>query len=48
MLSRLLTSAFGSRNQRVLRRLWKSVVVVNALEAQISSLSDSALREKNS
>lgn len=46
MLSRLLTGVFGSRNQRVLRRLWKSVEAINALEGQISSLSDQALREK--
>jgi len=46
MLSRLLTRAFGSRNQRVLRRLWKTVAQINALEQEISSLPDAALREK--
>lgn len=46
MLGRLLTGVFGSRNQRVLRRLWKSVEQINALEGQISKLSDSALKDK--
>jgi len=46
MLSRILTSVFGSRNQRVTRRLWKAVEIINALELEISSLSDAALREK--
>jgi preprotein translocase subunit SecA len=46
MLSRVLTSVFGSRNQRVLKRLWKSVAEINALEPQIAALSDNALREK--
>lgn len=46
MLSRLLTRAFGSRNQRVLTRLWKNVEKISALEPQMASLSDSALREK--
>jgi preprotein translocase subunit SecA len=46
MLSRLLTSVFGSRNQRVLRRLWKSVVEINAFEGAISSLTDSDLSHK--
>lgn len=46
MLGRLLTGVFGSRNQRILRRLWKSVEQINALEGQISKLSDSALKEK--
>lgn len=48
MLGRLLTGVFGSRNQRVLRRLWKSVETINALEEQISKLSDQALKEKTS
>lgn len=37
---------FGSRNQRVLRRLWKTVEKINALEPQISALTDEALRDK--
>lgn len=46
MLNRIFTNVLGSRNQRVLRRLWKSVDKINALEPQISSLTDEALRAK--
>lgn len=46
MLNRIFTNVLGSRNQRVLRRLWKSVEKINALEPQISALSDAALRAK--
>src|SRR5579862_9890809 len=46
MLNRIFTHVFGSRNQRVLRRLWKSVDKINALEPTISALSDEALRAK--
>ena len=37
---------FGSRNERVLKRLRKNVVRVNALEAEIAALSDEQLRAK--
>jgi len=46
MLNRLFTNVFGSRNQRVLRQCFKTVEKINALEAQISSLSDDNLRAK--
>ncbi len=46
MLNRIITNVFGSRNQRVLRRLWKTVEIINGLEEQISALSDEALRAK--
>lgn len=46
MLSNILTSVLGSRNQRVLRRLWKSVEKINALEPEMSALTDQALRLK--
>jgi preprotein translocase subunit SecA len=46
MLNRIFTNVLGSRNQRVLRRLWKSVEKINALEPHISVLSDEALRAK--
>ncbi|MBV9575486.1 MAG: preprotein translocase subunit SecA, partial [Gammaproteobacteria bacterium] len=46
MLNRLVTNIFGSRNQRVLRQLWKTVEKINALEPQISGLTDQALRDK--
>jgi preprotein translocase subunit SecA len=46
MFNRALTSLFGSRNERVLRQLSKSVVRINALEAEFEKLGDEALRGK--
>lgn len=46
MLNRIFTNVFGSRNQRVLRRLWKSVDTINSFESQIAGLSDAALSAK--
>lgn len=46
MLTGFFTRIFGSRNQRVLRKMWKVVERINALEAEISSLSDQALQAK--
>ncbi len=46
MLTGLFTRVFGSRNQRVLRNMWKVVEKINALEADISALSDTALQAK--
>ena len=46
MLNRIITNVFGSRNQRVLRRMWKLVDKINALEPQISALTDAELRAK--
>ncbi len=46
MLNRIFTNVLGSRNQRVLRKLWKIVDKINALDASISALSDEALRAK--
>lgn len=46
MLSRIFTNVLGSRNQRVLRRMWKTVDRINALEAQTSALTDAELRAK--
>ncbi len=46
MLTGFLTRIFGSRNQRVLRRMWKEVENINVLEPQVSALSDSALQAK--
>ncbi len=48
MLNRIFTNVLGSRNQRVLRRFWKSVDKINALEPQISALSDEQLKAKTS
>lgn len=46
MLNRIFTNVLGSRNTRVLRRLWKTVDKINALESEISALSDEALKAK--
>lgn len=46
MLNRIFTNVFGSRNHRVLRRCFKAVEKINALEPQISVLSDENLRAK--
>lgn len=46
MLNRIFTNVLGSRNERVLRKHWKSVEKINALEPEISALSDAALRAK--
>jgi preprotein translocase subunit SecA len=46
MLNRALTSLFGSRNDRVLRQLSKTVARINALEPEFEKLSDEALRGK--
>lgn len=46
MLNRFITSIFGSRNQRVLRGMWKTVEKINALEPSLTSLSNEALQAK--
>lgn len=46
MLTRFFTRIFGSRNQRILRGLWKVVDKINALEASISALTDAELQAK--
>ncbi|HEY0178782.1 MAG TPA: preprotein translocase subunit SecA [Dokdonella sp.] len=46
MLNSFLTRIFGSRNERVLRQLGKSVAAINALEPQFQQLSDAELRAK--
>ena len=43
MINKLLTSVFGSRNQRLVTSFRKGVVEsVNALEARYAALSDAA------
>ncbi|MCA1714647.1 MAG: preprotein translocase subunit SecA, partial [Gammaproteobacteria bacterium] len=44
MLNRLLTSVFGSRNERLLRQLNGIVKKINALEPQMQALSDDELQ----
>jgi preprotein translocase subunit SecA len=42
----LLTKIFGSRNQRLIKQLQKSVRAINALEPELEQLSDEALKAK--
>jgi preprotein translocase subunit SecA len=44
MFQRVLTSIFGSRNERTLRTLNKTVMKINALEPRFEALDDDALR----
>jgi preprotein translocase subunit SecA len=46
MFNSLLTRVFGSRNERLLRQLQKTVQRINALEPQIKALGDDALKAK--
>jgi preprotein translocase subunit SecA len=46
MISSLLKSVFGSRNDRLLKQYRQTVIVINALEAQIGALTDDELRAK--
>ena len=46
MLPKLLTSIFGSRNDRLLKQYRGAVSRINALEPTLESLSDDALRAK--
>jgi preprotein translocase subunit SecA len=46
MLTGFITRIFGSRNQRVLRKMWKVVEQINALEQTTATLSDQALQAK--
>ncbi len=46
MLPKLLTSIFGSRNDRLLKQYRQFVAQVNALEAQFEALTDTALVAK--
>jgi len=46
MINQFLTKVFGTKNQRELKRLSKTVNEINELEKSISSLSDEALKAK--
>jgi preprotein translocase subunit SecA len=46
MISSVLKSIFGSRNDRLLKQYRATVIVINKLEAEIGKLSDDQLREK--
>jgi preprotein translocase subunit SecA len=45
-MTNLLTSIFGSRNDRLIKTYRKTVQRINGLESQLESLSDDALKEK--
>ncbi len=46
MLPKLLTSIFGSRNDRLLKQYRQVIAQINALEPKFESLDDAALRAK--
>ena len=46
MLPKLLTSIFGSRNERLLKEFRRTVTKINALESTFEPLSDEQLRAK--
>ncbi len=46
MAINFLTQIFGSRNDRLIKQYRKTVVLINALEAQYEALSDEQLRAK--
>jgi len=45
-IEKALTKVFGSANERLLKKLWPVVARINALEPEISRLSDEQLRAK--
>ncbi|HZP65301.1 MAG TPA: preprotein translocase subunit SecA [Rudaea sp.] len=46
MFNRILTGIFGSRNERLLKQMSKTVAKINALEPGLKALSDSELKAK--
>jgi len=46
MFGSVLTKVFGSRNQRLVKHMGKTVSQINALEADYQALSDEGIREK--
>jgi preprotein translocase subunit SecA len=46
MVTTLLRKVFGSRNDRILKRISKTVKKINALEPELEALSDQQLRAK--
>ena len=46
MFNRLLTSIFGSRNDRLVKQLGGIVKKINAFEPQMEALSDADLQAK--
>ncbi|MBN2885326.1 MAG: preprotein translocase subunit SecA [Chromatiaceae bacterium] len=46
MVTKLFKKVFGSRNERLVKTLMKSVATINALEPELAQLSDAALAAK--
>ena len=46
MAGNLLSKIFGSRNDRLLKQMYRDVAQINALEATFTALSDDQLRAK--
>ncbi|HKX29371.1 MAG TPA: preprotein translocase subunit SecA, partial [Blastocatellia bacterium] len=46
-IEKAITKIFGSANERLLKRLWPVVAVINQLEPKIRALSDEQLRAKS-
>src|SRR6266480_7492264 len=46
MIDKVLTSIFGSKHERDVKRMWPIVNQISALEPEISALSDDGLRAK--
>ncbi|MDX8399091.1 MAG: preprotein translocase subunit SecA [Gallionellaceae bacterium] len=47
MISNILKSVFGSRNDRLLKEYRQNVLAINALEAETAKLTDEALKAKS-
>src|SRR5579871_4929161 len=45
-INKFFVKIFGSRNERLLKRYWKTVTQINALEDKISKLTDEQLRAR--
>ena len=46
MIGKVFSKVFGSRNERLVRKLGKLVAQINAFEESLTPLSDAALRAK--
>ncbi len=46
MVSNILKKVFGSRNERLVKKLQKEVAQINLLEPELEKLSDADLRAK--
>ncbi|MDB5357573.1 MAG: preprotein translocase subunit SecA [Phycisphaerales bacterium] len=44
--NKVLTKVFGSRNERLLKKYWRRVEAINAIEPKIQAMSDDQLRER--